>query len=77
MLCCVALTYRVTPPQQLPKRSAMEQLSLSLFDLPSPYAHVWEGLAAQQRAVVLEILARMIIQSVQTHAHAQEATSHE
>ena len=55
----------------------MEQLSLSLFDLPSPYAHVWEGLAAQQRAVVLEILARMIVQSVQAHAHAQEAAMSE
>ena len=55
----------------------MEQLSLNLSDLPNPYAHVWEGLAAQQRAVVLEILARMIVKVAQTDAHAQEGTSHE
>ena len=55
----------------------MEQLSLSLFDRPNLYAHVWEGLAAQQRAVVLEILARMIVKAAQAGAHAQEVASDE
>lgn len=55
----------------------MEQLDLNLFDLPSAYAHAWEGLPAAQQTLVLEILAGMMVKSIQADARAQEATSHE
>ena len=32
----------------------MEQFSLDLFDTDNPHAHLWEGLAEPQQAVVLE-----------------------
>ncbi len=50
----------------------MEQLSLDLSKNANPHAHVWEGLAEQQRALVLEILARMIAKAAQGGAKAQE-----
>jgi hypothetical protein len=38
----------------------MEQLSLSLLELRSPHAAVWEALAHEQRVVVIEALARLL-----------------
>jgi hypothetical protein len=70
MLFCVAWATRV--PQHLPQRRAMEQLSLDLTKSANPHAYVWEGLAEQQRAVVLEILARLIANAAQGGAKAQE-----
>lgn len=55
----------------------MEQLSLDLTKSANPYAHVWEGLAEQQRAVVLEILARLIAKAAQGGAKAQEESDDE
>ena len=50
----------------------MEQLSLDLTKSANPHAHVWEGLAEQQRTVVLEILARLIANAAQGGAKARE-----
>jgi len=55
----------------------MEQLSLDLLDPHNPHLHLWEGLAQPQRAVVLEILARMIAKAVQGGAHEPEGASDE
>ena len=50
----------------------MEQLSLDLTKSANPHAHVWEGLAEQQRAAMLQILARLIANAAQGGAKAQE-----
>ena len=55
----------------------MEQFSLDLFDTDNPHAHLWEGLAEPQQAVVLEILARMIAKAVQGEAQRTEGPSDE
>ena len=55
----------------------MEQLSLDLFYTHNPHAYLWEGLAEPQRALVLEILARMIANAVQDGAHGSEGPSDE
>ncbi len=55
----------------------MEQLSLDLFYTHNPHAHLWEGLAEPQQAVVLEILARMIAKAVQVGAPEPEGPSDE
>jgi hypothetical protein len=46
------------------ERRAMEQLSLDLFYTHNPHAYLWEGLAEPQRALALEVLARMIAKAV-------------
>ena len=42
----------------------MEQLSLDLSYTHNPHAYLWEGLAEPQRALALEVLARMIAKAV-------------
>jgi hypothetical protein len=43
----------------LTQRRAIVQLSLNLQDVPVPEARVWETLDDDQRALVIEILARL------------------
>jgi hypothetical protein len=36
------------------------QLSLALLEIAGPEAHVWEALTPEQRAVVIDILGRLL-----------------
>jgi hypothetical protein len=45
--------------RRLTQRRAIVQLSLNLQDVPVPEARVWETLDDDQRALVIEILARL------------------
>ena len=41
------------------------QLNLAFLEIPSPSAIVWETLDEEQRAVALDVLARLIAQVAQ------------
>jgi hypothetical protein len=51
----------------------MEQLSLSLLDLPNPHAAIWEALAQEQRVVVIEALARLLAKAAGAEAQQERA----
>ncbi len=43
------------------------QLHLGFLDLPVPESYVWQQLTDQQKAAVLEMLKRLMIQTVTTN----------
>ena len=50
----------------------MPQLHLSFIDIPVPEARLWEQLDDQHRRIVIEILARLLVQT--TRPQQQEPT---
>jgi len=63
MLFCVASPFRVRSSHRLTQRRAIVQMSLSFLDLPVPEASVWDALDDAQRAVVIEVLARLFVKA--------------
>jgi hypothetical protein len=51
------------------------QRNLNFLDLPIPEAQVWETLKNEQRAVAIEVLARMIAQA--TDPSPKQETEHD
>ena len=47
------------------------QLNLTFPEMPNPTAGVWDNLDAEQRLVVLEVLARLIAQATQSETSAE------
>jgi len=47
------------------------QLNLAFLDIPSPSAIVWETLDEQQRAIALEVLAKLIAQATQLEPNVE------
>jgi hypothetical protein len=45
------------------RRTSIVQRNLNFLDLPIPEAQVWETLKNEQRAVAIEVLARLIAQA--------------
>jgi len=45
------------------RRITIVQRNLNFLDLPIPEAQVWETLKNEQRAVAIEVLARLIAQA--------------
>jgi hypothetical protein len=45
------------------RRTNIVQRNLNFVDLPIPEAQVWETLENEQRAVAIEVLARLIAQA--------------
>jgi hypothetical protein len=45
------------------RRTNIVQRNLNFLDLPIPEAQVWETLENEQRAVAIEVLARLIAQA--------------
>jgi hypothetical protein len=50
----------------------MPQLHLSFIDIPVPEARLWEQLDDEHRRIVIEILARLLVQT--TRPQQQEPT---
>lgn len=51
----------------------MEQLSLDLREQSNARAHVWEELTEAHRAMLIEVLARLIAKAVANDAHEEPA----
>ena len=47
-------------------------MRLTFLDRPGPEARVWEALEHDQRAVVIEVLARLIAKAVLSRRRAEE-----
>ena len=44
------------------------QMHLPFLDVPVPEARVWDALEDEQRAVVVEVLARLFVKAAVAHA---------
>jgi len=60
MLFCVVSPLLGSHRHRLTQRRAIVQLTLHLLDVPVPEARVWDALDPDQRALVIEILARLL-----------------
>jgi phenylalanine-4-hydroxylase len=66
MLFCVASPLRVRRSHHpLTQRRATVQMRLSFLDVPVPEARVWEALTDDQRAVVIDLLARLFVNALE------------
>ena len=62
MLSCAALpTLPVTSGQA---RRAMPQLNLNFTDIPIPETHLWEQFDDEQKRLVIETLARLLVKAI-------------
>ncbi len=59
MLFCVA-SLRVRRHHRLTQRRTIVQMRLTFLDPPVPETRVWDALEDDQRAVVIEALARLV-----------------
>jgi len=48
-------------------------MHLTFLDVPVPEARVWEALKDHQRAVVVEVLARLFVKAAVAHAALEES----
>jgi hypothetical protein len=64
MLFCVASPLWVrSRHHRLTQRRAIVQLNLNFLDRPLPEASVWDALEDEQRAVVIDALARLFVKA--------------
>ena len=69
MLFCVASPFRVRHSHHhLTQRRATVQIRLTFLDVPVPEASVWETLTNEQRAVVIDVLARLFVNAAVAQA---------
>jgi hypothetical protein len=69
MLFCVAFPCRARRSRHhRTQRRATVQMRLTFLDVPVPEARVWEALADNERAVVIEVLARLFVKAAVAHA---------
>ena len=69
MLFCVASPLRVRRSHhRLTQRRTTVQMRLTFLDVPVPEASVWDALEDDQRAVVIEVLARLLVKAAVAHA---------
>jgi hypothetical protein len=81
MTCCVFATslmlFCAAPPSRQyylgQARRAMPQLNLNFNDIPIPETHLWEQFDDEQKRVVIETLARLLVQA--THNQHQEQSN--
>jgi hypothetical protein len=68
MLSYAGLSLRPTCRRHLPQtRRAMPQLNLNFTDIPIPQSHLWEQLDEDEKQIVLETLARLIIKAARAN----------
>jgi hypothetical protein len=75
MLFCVASPRRGSPRHRLTQRRAIVQLPLNFLDPPRPETSLWDTLDEEQRALVIELLARLVAKAAV--AHPAEEPRHE
>ncbi len=64
MLFCVGSPIQVrSPHHHLTQRRAIVQMRLTFLDPPAPEVRVWDTLEDEQRAVVIEALARLFVKA--------------
>jgi hypothetical protein len=64
MLFCVASLLRGRScPHRLTQRRSIVQLNLNFLDRLLPEASVWDALEDEQRAVVIDALARLFVKA--------------
>ena len=69
MLFCVASPWRVRRSHhRLTQRRATVQMRLTFLEVPVPEASVWQALTDEQRAVVIDVLARLVVNAAVAHA---------
>jgi hypothetical protein len=77
MLFCVAFPWRVTSRHhRLTQRRSLVQLNLNFLDRLLPEASVWDGLEDEQRAVVIDALARLLVKATVARP-LEEGPTHE
>ena len=69
MLFCVASPFPVRRSHhRLTQRRTTVQMHLTFLDVPVPEARVWDALAHDQRAVVIDVLARLFVKTAGAQA---------
>ncbi len=69
MLFCVASPFGArSSHRRLTQRRTIVQMRLIFLDGPVPEASVWDALADAQRAVVIEVLARLFVKAAVAQA---------
>src|SRR5207302_3453688 len=76
----VSLTLSCAAPpicqyHQVQTRRAMPQLNLNFTDIPIPETHLWEHLDDEQKRIVIETLARLLVKA--TGDKHQEQTNND
>jgi len=64
MLFCVGSPLRGRRHHRPTQRRATVQLRLTFLDPPAPEARVWEALEHEQRATVIDVLARLLVKTI-------------
>jgi hypothetical protein len=73
MLSYAGLSLRPTCRHHLPQtRRAMPQLNLNFTDIPMPGSHLWEQLDDDQKQIVIETLARLIIKAARANNRKEQ-----
>ena len=67
MLFCVGSPLQVRSHHHLTQRRAIVQLNLNFLDRLLPEARVWEALTDAQRALVIDVLARLFVNAAAAH----------
>ena len=52
-------------------RRAMPQLNLNFTDIPIPETHLWEQFDDEQRRIVIDTLARLLVKATRNHHQEQ------
>ena len=74
MLFCVASPLRVRRSHhRLTQRRSTVQMHLTFLDVPVPEASVWDALEDNQRALVIDVLARLFVKAAVAHAALEGA----
>lgn len=50
----------------------MPQLSLNFIDIPIPQTHLWESLSNEQKLLLIETLARLMVKAAAEGSNPQE-----
>ena len=67
MLFCVAFPHRGRIHHHLTQRRAIVQMRLPFLDQRRPETSLWETLSDDQRALVIELLARLVAKAAVVH----------
>jgi hypothetical protein len=55
------------------RRRVMPQLNLNFTDIPLPETCLWEQLSDEQKQIVIETLARLLVKATRSGEHREQA----